>query len=248
MTAPRMSSLRTTFSRMSLTSTTSLPRCKSACAPGRPDDRGRAPRPPRRAEPVRHDLPRALHVLHAADRGTGPRPPWTARLRRRGARHAQARFGSSSSTMTTRVRRSPRSRAAGPGACRRVRHARGARGLRVARRVNEARPPRLPDRGEAARIQDRRLRRAGQGQHAPHVLRNRERFPRLPRRSQPAQARSVHAGHAHPYPSTRATCRDQARRHRHPAVEPPERDRRPVVLRSQGLGRGWSCRSPSRGD
>ncbi len=40
-------------------------------------------------QPVRYDLPRALHVLHAADRGTGPRPPWTARLRRRGARHAR---------------------------------------------------------------------------------------------------------------------------------------------------------------
>ena len=47
---------------------------------------------------------------------------------------------------------------------------------------------------------DRRLRRAGEGQHAAELLRRRARLPRLHVRRQPAQAGQRPAGHAHPDP------------------------------------------------
>jgi hypothetical protein len=50
------------------------------------------------------------------------------------------------------------------------------------------------------RASGRRLRRAGQGQHAAQLLRHPHRLPRLHRRRQPLQAGQVHAGHAHPDP------------------------------------------------
>ena len=49
----------------------------------------------------------------------------------------------------------------------------------------------------------RRLRRAGQGQHAAQLLRRRHRLPRLHRRPQPAQAGPLPARHPHPDPRAR---------------------------------------------
>ena len=58
---------------------------------------------------------------------------------------------------------------------------------------------------------DRRLRRAGQGQHAAQLLRRRARLPRLHGRPQPAQAGPPAAGHAHPDPLARRDPRGPAR-------------------------------------
>ena len=55
----------------------------------RGDDRGPAPASPRREQPVRHDLPRALLVLLAADRPQGARGARTRALRRRRAEVAR---------------------------------------------------------------------------------------------------------------------------------------------------------------
>ena len=71
---------------------------------------------------------------------------------------------------------------------------------------------------------DRRLRRAGQGQHAAELLRHPQRFSRLHRRSQSAQARQVPAGNAHPGAAARADRRDQARLPADPALEFEGRD------------------------
>ncbi len=55
----------------------------------------------------------------------------------------------------------------------------------------------LRRRGQAGR----RLRGAGQGQHAAQLLRHPHGLPRLHGRSQPVQARALHARHAHPDPA-----------------------------------------------
>ena len=56
---------------------------------------------------------------------------------------------------------------------------------------------------------DRRLRRAGQRQHAAELLRHPHRFPRLHGRPQPLQAGQVPARHAHPDLRSRAHRRAQ---------------------------------------
>ncbi len=58
----------------------------------------------------------------------------------------------------------------------------------------------LPDRRQAARQEDGRLRRARQGQHVAQLLRHPHRLPRFHRRRQSVQAGQVHARHAHSDP------------------------------------------------
>ena len=65
-------------------------------------------------------------------------------------------------------------------------------------------PAGLPRRGQASR----RLRRAGQGQHAAELLRNPQRSARIHRRSQSVQARSFHAR----APGSRSTTRSRSTR------------------------------------
>ena len=72
---------------------------------------------------------------------------------------------------------------------------------------------------------DRRLRRAGEGQHAAQLLRHRPRLHRLHRRPEPAQAGPLPARQPHPDPRARGDPRDAARRRADPAVEPQGRDR-----------------------
>ena len=61
--------------------------------------------------------------------------------------------------------------------------------------------------GGSARQVGRRLRRAGQGEHVPELLRDRAGPAALHGRSQPVQAGPVHARDAHPDPSTRSGSR-----------------------------------------
>ena len=70
----------------------------------------------------------------------------------------------------------------------------------------------------------RRLRRAGQGQHAAQLLRHPHRLPRLHGRPQPLQAGQVPARDPHSDPSPRAHPRDEAGLRAHPALELQGRD------------------------
>ncbi len=69
------------------------------------------------------------------------------------------------------------------------------------------------------------LRRAGQGQHAPELLRHPIGPHRVPRRREPVQARPVRARVAHPRPCARSHRARSPRRHRHHALEPADGDR-----------------------
>ena len=86
-----------------------------------------------------------------------------------------------------------------------------------------------PDRRPPRRSPRRRLRSAGQGQHAAHVLRRRPRADRVHRRSQPGQAGPPAAGLADPDPRPGAAARAPPGRRPDPALEPPRRDRRPAA-------------------
>ena len=92
------------------------------------------------------------------------------------------------------------------------------RGLAGARR-----PGGVPDRGAAGREDGRRLRRAGQGQHAAQLLRHPARPARLHRRPQPLQARPVHPGHPHADARRPSGSRRPAGLRPGPAVEPRAR-------------------------
>ena len=67
------------------------------------------------------------------------------------------------------------------------------------------------DRGQARGQEDRRLRRARQGQHAAQLLRHPHRLPRLHRRPKPLQTRPFLSGHAHPDPAPGCARRRYAR-------------------------------------
>ncbi len=92
----------------------------------------------------------------------------------------------------------------------------------------------VPRRGARGRPDDRGLRRAGQGQHAAQLLRDRARPDLVHGRPQPVQARALHAGHADPDPAARGARRRAARRRRHPALEPAARDRGPAGAAARG--------------
>ena len=85
-----------------------------------------------------------------------------------------------------------------------------------------------------------RLRRSGQGQHAPQPLRHPIGSALLHRRPEPGEAGEVPARHAYPDLRARASGRDPARLRPRPAVEPAGGDQpparlRPVVGRKAGL-------------
>ena len=75
----------------------------------------------------------------------------------------------------------------------------------------EARAPRAADRAPPRGQARRRLRRTGQGQHAPQLLRHPDGLPRLHGRPEPVQAGQAHAGDAHPDPPARADRGDAGR-------------------------------------
>ncbi len=81
--------------------------------------------------------------------------------------------------------------------------------LRAAGRGGEAVDPLLPHRAQDARgSHDRRLRRAGQGQHAAELLRRRHGLHRLHGRHEPPQAGASAARKPHPDPLARRDPRD----------------------------------------
>ena len=90
----------------------------------------------------------------------------------------------------------------------------------------------LKERGPA----DRRLRRAGEGQHAAELLRAAHRRARLHVRPQPAQAGPLPARDAHPDPLARLPARRPARRRADPALEHQGRDHGAAVVHP-GVGR-----------
>ena len=84
--------------------------------------------------------------------------------------------------------------------------ARGSPELRTAGRGDEAGAPAFLIAERDAGQSGRRLRRARQGQHPAELLRHPVRPAGVRRRSQPVQARPVHARDAHPDPSGRSAC------------------------------------------
>ena len=109
---------------------------------------------------------------------------------------------------------------------------------------DKRRSSRLPDRAQARGQADRRLRRAGQGQHAAQLLRRRAGLPRVHGRPEPAQAGPPAAGHAHPDPRAGGDPRGPARRRADPAVEPEGRDHGAARVHPR-VGRASSpCRTP----
>ena len=162
-----------------------------------------------RAHPVRHDLPRALPVLHGAHRAAGARVGWPRAGRRRAARHPR-RVGAV-------VGAARRETAGEPSqAVRDVLAAEQAAGLHTAEGhdgfadggvAGARRPGRLPDRRAPRRQDGRRLRRAGQGQHVAQLLRHPAGPARVHGRPQPLQARPVHPRYPDPGARTRARSR-----------------------------------------
>ena len=164
-----------------------------------------APDAPDRRQPVGHDLPRALLLLLLPHRQPRLRRPTAcACSTSRSCPRTAARCASTAAM--TRTRDKPSTDAA-----------RAARASASARRGYEqlGHLPRLrpPRRGrtsarsssfligaQAAGPAHRRLRRAGQGQHAAQLLRRPARLHRLHLRSEPAQAGPLPAGQPHPDP------------------------------------------------
>ena len=126
---------------------------------GRLTHRVPAPPAPARGQPVRHDLPRALLVLHAPTRRrrllARPRP---ARRRRRGAPDARRlAAGAGRATTTTRARRRrPWRRCSARERRRGLDDARGPSPVRRARRSDQARAARVPGRRRARPADGRR--------------------------------------------------------------------------------------------
>src|SRR5439155_96132 len=82
------------------------------------------------------------------------------------------------------------------------------------------------DLGARSRPLDRRLRRPGQGEYPPELLRHRARPAAVHRRPQPPQARTIHPRDAHSDPSAGGPRRGSPGRGARPAVESPLGDRR----------------------
>ena len=99
-------------------------------------------------------------------------------------------------------RRGPRPRTRGGS-----RRPDGLRVVRRARRASQAGDAEFLIERAGGRQDGRRLRRAGQGEHAPELLRDPDGPARLHGRPQPVQARPVHPRHAHPDPSAGAARR-----------------------------------------
>ena len=178
-----------------------------------------------RGAPVRHDLPRALLVLLADDARPPLRRPRARDLRRRGApvpRRLAAGLRASGAGDDAHDVGPASVKAARRGAQRRVRPARGIRGF--SRRVEEVKWSLLElliglrREGKTGR----RLRRAGQGQHAAQLLRHPHRPARVHRRP-----KSVQAGEASSRNAYSDLCSDRIDETRpdyilDPAVEPEE--------------------------
>ena len=179
-------------------------------------------------------------LLHRAS-GSSPRHGLTV-VRRRGAADARrlaAHLRPPRRRRAAAGRRDARRRAAASASARAgFDDARLLRGFAEQVERDQARAARVPDRRQARPASGRRLRRAGQGQHAAQLLRHPHRLPRLHRRPQPVQAGQVPARHAHPDPPPGAHRRDAARLRPDPAVEPQGRDRRAArVRRASGAAR-----------
>ena len=85
--------------------------------------------------------------------------------------------------------------------------------------------------------EDRRLRRAGQRQHASQLLRHPHRLSRLHRRRESLQAGQVHSGHAHPDPRARADPRGAPGLRADPSLESKEEISRAVAYIGEWGGR-----------
>ena len=167
--------------------------------------RGAAPADADRGEPVRHDLPRALPVLHGRVRDPGAGERRTHARGRRVAAHARRLHPAVGPAGRGGRRAEPAGgRRAGPGEGRRA--AGAVRVHRVLRPGGQGAPgpAAVPHRGGRARRDGRRLRRPGQGQHPAQPLRHPARPAPVHGRPQPLQARQVHPGHPHPDPAARA--------------------------------------------
>ena len=203
--APTCSSATTCW-RTCPTSTTSSPGMKVLLeARRRHHDRVPAPAAADRRGPVRHDLPRALLLLLVHDRRAGcsrahglamfdveelPTHGGSLRI-----------FGCHGDDPRRRRPSAPRElldASARPAST----SSRPTRGF--AERVGRPSASSLSFLDRAKRQgKRRRLRRAGEGQHAAELLRHRPRLHRVHRRPQPAQAGPVPARHAHPDPPAR---------------------------------------------
>ena len=129
-----------------------------------------------RREPVRHDLPRALLLPLVHDRAPGVRRARAAAVRRRGAADPRRLAAHLRLPRRRRGQADDRARAGAARARGRPRATRSSRtyldfGARVAEDKREILE--FADRAQARGQADRRLRRAGQGQHAAQLLRHR---------------------------------------------------------------------------
>ena len=181
---------------------------------------------------VRHDLSRALLVLLVPDRRPDLRHARAGVVRRRGVADTR-RF--SAHLRTTSGGHQQAGRVTRRGACSRRELELGFDKLETYANFGEqvkATKRRLLefliDAKNAGRI-DRRVRRSGQRQYAAQLLRDSDRLPRLHRRSQPLQARQVHAWNAHPDLPAGPNRRDAARLRADPALE----------LQGRNHGRRW---------
>ena len=198
-------------------------RHRDRCSPtdGVVDARVPAPAAADRGQPVRHDLPRALLVLLAASprRRSSPRHGLSVfdveELRRTAARCASTR----SARRPARGRSADRVAASSPTRERALGFDTLEGHLGFAAQVEETKWSLLEfliaqaPRGQARR----RLRRAGQGQHAAQLLRHPHRPARLHGRPQPVQAGPLPARDAHPDPPAGAARARPARLHPDPA-------------------------------
>ena len=194
--------------------------------------RGAAPAHPDRGEPVRHDLPRALPVLHGRLRDPGPGERRTDARGRRAAAHAR-RLDPAVGPARRGGRRAERAggRRAGPGEGRRA--AGAVRVHRVLRPGGQGAPgpAAVPHRGGRARRDGRRLRRPGQGQHPAQPLRH----PARPaRRTRSTATRTSTAG------SPRAPASRSCR----PSGSPPTGRTTSSSCRGT-CGTSWSSSCPS---
>ena len=203
----------------------------AARARRRADARVPAPDAAGRGQPVRHDLPRALLVLLVRDRRRGSSRAHGLDVfdveeicRRTAGRCASTRRHAEDEPRTRRPRRRDCSRASRPPASRRSSRTRASPSAsRETKRELLEFLIAAAARGQARR----RLRRAGQGQHAAQLLRDPHRPPRLHRRPQPVQAGPLPAGHAHPDPPTRSRLAETRPDYiLDPSLEPRGRDRR----------------------
>ena len=207
-----------------------------------------APRPAHRGQPVRHDLPRALLVLLVRTAERGPRRARPARRSTsRSCRPTAARCGCTPATPTTAARRRP---SASARCCERERAARLRRRSAGYRAFDEQVEQTKRDmlafliERQARRQDGRRLRGAGQGQHAAQLLRHPDR-PRSTTRSTATRTSTADSrpGTHIPIHRSGAARARPARLHPDPALEPARRDRRAARRTSASGAPGSSCRS-----